>query len=57
MTSANTIAALDELIDRASDAIDRDTAHWDALACGQDSEEAEASGMLAGIHARNDRRP
>ncbi len=32
----------------AAAALDSDTEYWSALACGQDTEEAEASGALAG---------
>lgn len=42
------IRVLERYIEKAEAAVEADTAHWTELASGQDSEEAEESGVLAG---------
>lgn len=39
---------LRDLIDEAESVVDADTAYWQRLDCGQDTEQAEASGHLTG---------
>jgi hypothetical protein len=43
--------ALKQMLKEARADVRKDNAYWERLACGQDTEEAESSGHLAGYAA------